>query len=160
MNNSNDLDVELIINKTNFLSEGVRKEDLINFKTLFKSGNVLGSLIKVPTEISSSLLLLKKLSQQYSQDIFIYKELKLLKLLIRQAELLSKKYDAVVANPPFSDSKYHCSVLKNFLSMEFKPYKRNLFSAFIYRCLSLTKNNGRNAYVTPFVWLYLDSYKG
>lgn len=54
--------------------------------------------------------------------------------LVQQAELLAA--DAVVANPPGTfGSKFHVPVLKRFLRDHYRGYDKDVFSAFIDRCV-------------------------
>jgi hypothetical protein len=68
---------------------------------LFRHARTFGSLIQVPEGLPSSLPALKRLSEASSQDLFVSEALKRLRPLVRQAELLGARCDAVVANPPY-----------------------------------------------------------
>ena len=65
--------------------------------------------------------------------------LKRLAPLVRQAEMLAGRYDAVVANPPYMGSKFHTPILKKFLKDHYKGYEKDMFSAFIDRDLAFSK---------------------
>ena len=138
---------------------GLKPGDLSELKRLFEHATTFGSLIQVPEGLAEKLPALKQLSEVSSQDLFVSDALKRLGPLVQQAQLLAAQYDAVVANPPYMGGKYHNSLLKEFLKAHFKEYKSNLFSAFVFRHLLLTKSNGSNAYVTPFEWLSISSFE-
>ncbi len=81
----------------------------------------------------------------------------MLKRLLEQAKLLSKKYEIVCTNPPYMNKLG--PKLKKFVSKKFRPYSGDLFSVFIYRCLQLCAPEGYCAYMTPFVWMFIKTYE-
>lgn len=74
----------------------------------------------------------------------------------RLLEMLSRKYDVVVANPPYMGSNNMGPVLKQFVDDEYKLGKRDIYTAFILRSLELT--HGRVAMVTQQSWMFLKSF--
>lgn len=135
-------------------------------KKLFEHATTFGSLIQVPEGLVGRLSAFRRLSEATvgevrgrAGDMFAAKALEFLAPLVRQAKLLSKRYDNVVANPPYLSSKYHNASLKVFLKERFKRYRSDLFAAFAVRSLTLAAPNGRSALVTPFVWLAIKSYE-
>ena len=79
--------------------------------------------------------------------------------LVRQADVLARQYDAVVANPPYMGSKSFEPILKSWLRLDYGGYDRDLFSAFILRILALTKQGGHSGVMTSFVWMFIESFK-
>jgi len=71
----------------------------------------------------------------------------------RLLQLLSTKYDVVVANPPYMGSKNMGLALKQFVGKKYKSGKRDLYAAFIIRSLMLTKRQGACALVTQQYWM-------
>ncbi|GAB2492770.1 hypothetical protein GCM10008929_16390 [Alkalibacterium psychrotolerans] len=49
--------------------------------------------------------------------------------------------------------------LKSFINKQYKDYKKDLFSIFIYRCTLFTKKNGYTGLMTPMVWMFISSYE-
>ena len=41
----------------------------------------------------------------------------------------------------------------------YKDYKSDLYSAFIYRCTQMTVENGFAALMTPFTWMFISSHE-
>lgn len=74
-------------------------------------------------------------------------------------DLLSRRYDAVAANPPYMGSKNLGKLLKSYVSKYYKPGKHDLYAAFILRCISLSLNGGRIGMVTQEGWMFLSTYK-
>jgi SAM-dependent methyltransferase len=73
-------------------------------------------------------------------------------------DLLARRYDVVAANPPYMGSKNMGPVLKKFVERHFAPGKRDLYAAFILRCLQLAADGGRVAMVTQQSWMFLRSF--
>ncbi len=73
-------------------------------------------------------------------------------------ELLSRRYDVVAANPPYLGSKNMGPVVKRFVERHFAQGKRDLYAAFILRCLELATGEGRVAMVTQQSWMFLRSF--
>ena len=138
---------------------GLAVSDLPELKRLFEHASTFGSLIQVPEELAAKLPALKQLSEATSQDLFVSDDLRRLAPLVRQAEMLAGRYDAVVANPPYMGSKFHTPVLKKFLKDHYKGYEKDMFSAFIDRDLAFSKPNGRLGFMSPFVWMFISSHE-
>nr|WP_278357167.1 BREX-1 system adenine-specific DNA-methyltransferase PglX [Acinetobacter lwoffii] len=83
---------------------------------------------------------------------------KLLPLVI-QAKLLAKKYDAVIANPPYMGGKGMNTALKDFAKKKFPDSKSDLFAMFIERGFVWCKDSGFNSMVTMQSWMFLSSYE-
>ena len=137
-------------------------EDICYLLDIFKSGKEFGSLIQVKNlnynNISESVNdLLKSLNStlsSFSIKKFILNEIV---PIIKQAKILSLKYDIVVTNPPYMN-KFESS-LKNFATKHYKDYSKDLFSMFIYRNFEFCKENGYSALMTPFVWMFIKNYE-
>lgn len=73
-------------------------------------------------------------------------------------DLLSRRYDVVAANPPYMGSKNMGPVLKKYVERHYPLGKRDLYAAFILRCLELATDRGRVAMVTQQSWMFLRSF--
>jgi len=74
-------------------------------------------------------------------------------------DFLSRRYDIVATNPPYMGSKNMGPVVKRYVEMHFPSGKRDLYAAFILRCLQLVKaETGRVAMVTQQSWMFLRSF--
>ena len=90
-----------------------------------------------------------------SQAYFTGETVKGLKLL----DLLSERYDIVVANPPYLDSRDMNADLKKFIDEEYKLAKRNLFAAFCVRCLELVREGGRFGAITGQTFMFISTFE-
>ena len=133
--------------------------DLTELKQLFEHASTFGSLIQVPEGLAAKLPALKQLSEATSQDLFVSDALKRLGLLVRQAEMLAGRYDAVVANPPYMGSKGMNALVKKFAKDHFPDAKSDLFACFIKRGFTLANDAGHNAMVTMQSWMFLSSFE-
>lgn len=136
--------------------------DVIYLKEIFESGKEFGSLIQVKNidfnNLRTSLNEIIDNSKSTLTDINITNIISNdLMALINQAELLSKKYSAVVTNPPYMN-KFEKN-LKDFAKKYYKDYSKDLFSMFIYRNFDFCNDYGYNALMTPFVWMFIKNYE-
>ena len=92
-------------------------------------------------------------------EISLYKEITLNELVpvIQVADVMAKKYAIVITNPPYLN-KYN-KELKKFVVDNFKDYSSDLFSVFMYRNFDYCKKDGYVGFMTPNVWMFLQSYE-
>lgn len=109
--------------------------------------------------LAEKLPALARLAAAASDDLFVAEDLKRLGPLVRQAQVLARQYDAVVANPPYMASKYHIPMVKKFLKDNYAGHEKDVFSAFIDRDLALSKPHGRLGFMSPFVWMFISSHE-
>jgi type II restriction/modification system DNA methylase subunit YeeA len=117
----------------------------------FTQAKTFGSLIDVPSDDYEHLkeLLSTLVELQESGDSMQKPAAKQLIEFVHQALVLSIRYDAVIANPPYMGSKYQTAEVKMFLKDNFKGYEKDLFSAYIVRNLQLAKEHGQLGFMTP-----------
>ena len=77
--------------------------------------------------------------------------------LIKQAEILSKKYCVTTTNPPYLNKMSR--ELKKYVVKNYKDYSSDLFAVFVKRNFDFTKDNGYLGFMTPFVWMFIKSYE-
>ncbi|MGI6064263.1 BREX-1 system adenine-specific DNA-methyltransferase PglX, partial [Blautia sp.] len=82
-----------------------------------------------------------------------------LRKLVRVAKNLGQKYDAVVTNPPYMGASNMNPVLSKFIKDNYADYKSDFFSAFIIKCSSMAKTQGYLGFLTPYVWMFIQSYE-
>lgn len=81
----------------------------------------------------------------------------MLKALARQAKVLATKYPVVCTNPPYLNRME--GRLKSFILDRYKDVSGDLFSVFIYRDFLFCTESGYSAFMTPFVWMFTNSYE-
>lgn len=79
--------------------------------------------------------------------------------IIDIAEVMANKYFASVTNPPYMGGGKMNSNLIKFVKKYYADYKSDLFSAFIIHCSTITKANGFCSFLSPYVWMFIQSYE-
>ena len=82
-----------------------------------------------------------------------------LQKLVRVARNLGQKYDVVVTNPPYMGASNMNATLGKFIKDNYADYKSDFFSAFIVKSSALTKKEGYLGFLTPYVWMFIQSYE-
>ncbi|MBE6418906.1 MAG: BREX-1 system adenine-specific DNA-methyltransferase PglX [Akkermansiaceae bacterium] len=79
--------------------------------------------------------------------------------LIRVAETLALKYDAVVTNPPYMGAGNADKKLSFFISDKFTSSKNDLYTAFVERSFSYLTSLGIASNITMQAWMYQSSFE-
>ena len=138
----------------NFTNESLKKQ-ILNLYEDNLNAKEIGSLLQIKYKDYTEL-----------KD-YIHKDDTLFKIeseqqvipLIKQDEILSKKYTIVVTNPPYFKSSLMPNILKNYVDTNFKKYKNDMFSAFMIRAANFATNDGYVGLMTPNVWLFISSFE-
>ena len=88
-----------------------------------------------------------------------YNSQELLKRLIDIGEALSKKYKAVVTNPPYMAISSGSPKLVDFINKNYIGGKTDLFAAFIERCITFLSANSFLSMITMQSWMFLTSFE-
>ncbi|MEG6547004.1 BREX-1 system adenine-specific DNA-methyltransferase PglX [Acinetobacter bereziniae] len=142
-------------------STGIAQADLKELLDLFEHASTFGSLIQVPATFAKKLSDLEsKLNTALdSGDIFAQQSAHELLPLVKQAKLLAKQYDAVIANPPYMGSKFYAPALKKFIESNYKVAKGDLYTCFMVRNEYLAKTGALIGMITIPNWMFLSSYE-
>lgn len=141
--------------------ENLRK-DIQELRIVFNNAKEYGSIISVPKLNYAALYeRIDIIRRSFAEDIFQIEYLNIaaeqLLPLVRQAEILSGKYDIVATNPPYMN-KYSAR-LKDYINQHFADYKGDLFSVFMFRNFAFCKENGYSGFMTPMVWMFIKTYE-
>ena len=79
--------------------------------------------------------------------------------LIKQAQTMAQKYEAVITNPPYMGASGMSPKLSQFLKDNYEDSKNDLFAAFIEKGNDMAVKNGYNCMVTMQSWMFLSSYE-
>jgi hypothetical protein len=141
--------------------ESISKDDFIRFAAYFSNASSLGSLTIVPAHeqilLTTAVHFLNHVIA--TKDASARKHALALMQLVLRALLLCSQYDCVLANPPYLSSKYYPDDLRSYLNANYAAYSRDMFSAFIIRNWQLTKDDGHIGFMSPFVWMFITSYR-
>lgn len=131
---------------------------------LFHDAKEYGSILKVePTDYDNLQDYLEEIRQKGSENILFAawadEMAKRMPILIRQAKLLSRKYDVVVTNPPYMGSSGMDAKLSKYVKENYPDSKSDLFSCFITRGNQMIKQHAFNCMVTMQSWMFLSSFE-
>ena len=138
--------------------------DLRQIKEVFTDAKEYGSILKVPSFGYEAIFdRISDLQNTIVEDIFQIQHITVavdqLRPLIRQAMIMSHRYDVVVTNPPYMNSSLMPNKLKLFINREYSIAKNDLFSTFIVKAIKMGKQNGFIGMLTPYVWMFISSYE-
>ncbi|MEW6207020.1 MAG: BREX-1 system adenine-specific DNA-methyltransferase PglX [Acidobacteriota bacterium] len=159
----NDLSAQpaLMMQSDSTASDNASREDVIELLELFKQGKTLGSLITVAEALAARLPVIAKTVEENLQsgDLYAREAASTLLPFVRQAEVLARKYDCVIANPPYMGSKYMTPALRGFSNQFYVDSGTDLFSMFLRRMSCLVAPNKYIGVMTPFNWMFITSYE-
>lgn len=78
---------------------------------------------------------------------------------LRVCEALARKFDCVVANPPYMGSSSFSPFMSKWIKKNYSDVKSDLFSSFIVRIMDYTNEHGEAGIMCPFVWMFIGSYE-
>jgi type II restriction/modification system DNA methylase subunit YeeA len=159
LHDSTGLNVERLAASVDLTAAGLSRADVRILAELFAHATTFGSLIQVPNLLAAKLQLLSSLTEKHGENLLTVVDLQRLRKLVRQASILSQRYDAVVANPPYMGNGGMNSAVKQFAISFFPHSKSDLFACFLSRSMTLAKEHGRIGIVAPYVWMFLSSYE-
>ncbi|OED02529.1 hypothetical protein A9757_06685, partial [Methanobrevibacter sp. A54] len=137
-------------------------EDAFNYLiSSFKNGKEFGSILTIkPIDFEKINNLISKFESNNNLTKLKYlDEINLLKNIINQSILLSKKYDVVVTNPPYMGNNGMNPNLKDYIKSKFPLTKTDLFAVFLEKGLEMIKDYGFNCMVTMQSWMFLSSFE-
>ena len=142
----------------------ILEEDVRYLINIFKDAKEYGSILKVkPVRFEALYEQIENLKQNPGQDHFsldLQTQVEEYFIpLIKQAEVLSQKYDVSVTNPPYMGSSGMSSKLSEYVKKHYPDSKSDLFAVFIEQCLHLIKPNRYQVMITMQSWMFLSSYE-
>ena len=78
---------------------------------------------------------------------------------VRVCEALARKFDCVVANPPYMGSSSFSPFMSKWIKKNYPDVKSDLFSSFIVRIMDYANEHGEAGIMCPFVWMFIGSYE-
>lgn len=137
------------------------KDDIAALLDLFKHAKTFGSLIRVPESVRVRLHSMNECLDMIKSngDLIQRAAAESLLPLVRQAEMLARQYDFVVANPPYMGNKGMPSTLSQFARDNYPDSKSDLFAMFIERNGEFARKNGFFGLITMQSWMFLSSFE-
>lgn len=142
---------------------GVDKTALIHDLHLFAEADNFGSLLKPRLScdnLRKALSALNSYDQSVNAPSFDHRNLiDKCRLALQQADYLTPKYQAVVANPPYMGSGGMNGRLSSWAKSNYPDSKSDLFAMFMERNLELAINKGFVAMITMQSWMFLSNFE-
>ena len=79
--------------------------------------------------------------------------------LLKQARIMSQKYECVVTNPPYMNSVLMTQNIKKYAATNYTIFKGDLFACMIRKSVDFVKEQGYVALLTPYVWMFISTYE-
>ncbi|WP_434631898.1 BREX-1 system adenine-specific DNA-methyltransferase PglX [Thermoanaerobacterium thermosaccharolyticum] len=135
-------------------------EYLIN---VFNDAKEYGSILEVkPIDFEAIEKRIEEIRNGGTGNLFEYQYrniiLEKIPALVKQARIMSQKYDVVVTNPPYMGySGMNINVI-NYIIEKYPKSKTDLYSVFIEQCSKLVKNDCFFAMITMHSWMFIKSF--
>lgn len=78
---------------------------------------------------------------------------------LQVCEALARKFDCVVANPPYMGASSFSPFMSKWIKKNYPDVKSDLFSSFIVRIMDYASEHGEAGIMCPFVWMFIGSYE-
>ena len=100
-------------------------------------------------------------AEEVQNDISLYRESALTTILplIRVAEVLARKYNVIVTNPPYMGSSGMSAKLNDYVKRHFPNSKADMFAVFMEHCHDMAVESGYQAMITQHAWMFIGSYE-
>jgi hypothetical protein len=140
----------------------IMDDDLRRMIMNYRNAQLYGSLVYAPKADTERLeKRFDEIKQEQWTGNFFWTEarrqsLETLLPLVRQTEILSQKYDAVVTNPPYLN--HMAKPLRRYVDKHWPKCNNDLFAVFMVRNFDFCKPDGYCGFMTPFVWMFIKSY--
>lgn len=146
-------DVEINADALSLTSPLRQKPELLD--TLAHLGEI-GSLFAPTSDDIAALE--ADLRESMSDDIFAAKANENVETALSLCKALNRRFDVVVANPPYMGSKNFNSFMSIWMKRHYPDSYRDLCIAFLDRNLSMIQALGYVAMITMQSWMFADSY--
>jgi type II restriction/modification system DNA methylase subunit YeeA len=139
------------------------KTDVEYLVKVFYDAKEYGAILDVKDfdfkSIERRLAEIKRISERDIEVLGHYNQLrKKLTYFIKQARILSERYNVVCTNPPYMANKGMSPNISKFVKENYPKTKSDLFSVFIEKCLALLTPLGHIGMMTSYTWMFLSSY--
>ncbi|MGV8984285.1 BREX-1 system adenine-specific DNA-methyltransferase PglX [Clostridium sp.] len=154
----------LVDSKETEIEKRIHRDDVEYLINVFNNAKEYGSILEVK-KIDFDVIerRIEEIRTGDTTDVFEwqYKNVILEKIpsLIKQAKIMSEKYDVVCTNPPYMGGKGMGAKLSGYVQIRYSDSKSDLFAVFIEKCGQMTKLNGFQAMITQHAFMFLRSYE-
>ncbi|WP_419887593.1 BREX-1 system adenine-specific DNA-methyltransferase PglX [Neobacillus niacini] len=131
---------------------------------VFKNSKEYGSILKIESRDFNSLYRALQYTSQEIGDLFqnyLLSEIKdLMPRLIKQAQIMTEKYDVVITNPPYLGNSRMSPLLNDYVKKNFPDTKSDLSMVMYQKSIeSYSKQDGFISFITTTSWMYLKRFE-
>jgi hypothetical protein len=138
----------------------VAKADITALLDLFEEAKTFGSLIQIPAGFAEKLAAIEeRLAAVLKDGDLTHAQAGVIAPLLRQAKLLARQYDVVVANPPYMGRRAMNARLKEYGKASYDSTKNDLCTMFIARGYGFNTRTGMSGCVAMHSWMFLPSFE-
>lgn len=128
----------------------------------FKNAKTIGSLLKVEKKDFQSIRdTIESIHDKIVNNLFVqdfYNDgVDCLRYLLKQAEIMSAKYDVMITNPPYIGISTMEPEVKKYATDNYPDSKTDMFAMFME--VPYVKKNGFRAMINMHSWMFLSSYE-
>lgn len=143
-------------------ADGRLKADVEYLVKVFHDAKEYGSILEVePVDFDAIERRLEEIRKGGTEDLFEVEHrnviLEKIPALVKQARIMSQKYDVVCTNPPYMGSRGMNGKLSEFLKENYPDSKSDLFAVFME--VPFVKQNGMLAMINQHSWMFLSSFE-
>ncbi|OQY59124.1 MAG: hypothetical protein B6245_08240 [Desulfobacteraceae bacterium 4572_88] len=121
-------DIEIFFGDDEDVREGLKA-----IVDLFNDAKTFGSLLAIPENLVGKKEIFETAIEKNIEELFRIGNADRLKSLLLQTEILERKYDCVITNPPYMGGKGMNPNLRTFTKKHFPASKSDLFAIFVER---------------------------
>ena len=141
----------------------VQTEDIEYLINIFHDAKEYGSILEVkPVDFEAVERSLGELGSKEAENFFAYTRrneiLDKMPHLIKQAKIMSQKYDVVVTNPPYMGGKGMNIKLANYAAKNYPDSRGDLYAVFMELGRAYLKRYVYMAMINQQSWMFLTSY--
>lgn len=134
-----------------------QKEEIAACFDLMQNADSLGSIMKFDISESTRLLIKQTTDYWCSQEI-VPEEVRTQIVAFKLILALTKKYHALVMNPPYMGYRLMNAKLSNYITRQYLSYKTDLFSVFMAVSSERLVKNGKYGMINMQSWMFLPSF--
>ncbi|UGQ51170.1 BREX-1 system adenine-specific DNA-methyltransferase PglX [Rhodococcus qingshengii] len=128
------------------------------FWNQFRDADVLGSLIQPDVDATAQAVAVVEGLKGLEETLY-YGTLIRARKALAQADVLSRQFSVVTANPPYMGSKNMDSLLTGFAKATYPDAKSDLMTMFMKRSAALTRRGGWWGMINLPSWMSLSSFE-
>ncbi len=142
----------------------IRRDDVEHLINVFNDAKNYGSILEVKVvDFYAIERRIEEIKNGETINIFEwqYKNIILEKIpfLIKQAKIMSKKYDVVCTNPPYMGNRSMNEKLVKYVNKNYTIAKKDLFAVFIEMTKQYSNNMGYISMITQHSWMFLSTFE-